>query len=124
MSAPRKRFEDHSARWQRQARKDGLDARRWNAWLKLSASTRKTTDPRQYAAGVGVSQQRTERARAAVLARFQNIFPKGRTSTMRMSIAQMNQRQLRQALTDPPSRIQSRAKRKPAPGDYNPWWYR
>lgn len=62
-----KRFEDHSERWKREARKDGIDAKKWNAWRNLSAKSRKATSPREYAQGKTVRTQiRDTRVRDAV----------------------------------------------------------
>lgn len=57
MAAQVKRFEDHSARWQREALKKGIDPAKWNRWRKLSPKVRKATNPAQYATGNPVRAQ-------------------------------------------------------------------
>lgn len=54
MAAQVKRFNDHSARWQREALKRGVDPKRWDHWRTLSAKTRKATTPTDYASGQSV----------------------------------------------------------------------
>jgi hypothetical protein len=67
MAAQVKRFRDHSARWQRDARKRGIDPAKWDRWRTLSPKVRKATNPVEYATGHTVrSQLRAPLLNAAV----------------------------------------------------------
>jgi len=67
MAAQVKRFRDHSARWQREALKKGIDPAKWDRWRTLSPKVRKATNPTQYATGQTVrSQLRAPLLNAAV----------------------------------------------------------
>ncbi len=121
MSAPRKRFEEHSPRWQRNALKEGIEPRRWNAWFKLSPTTRKTTDAREYGKGQSVADQKRAQAEAAAAARFQREFPNARMSTVKYNVRRMDNTQLRFMKTASKSAIQRRAA---AGGTDNLFWYR
>jgi hypothetical protein len=57
MAAQVKRFRDHSARWQREALKKGIDPAKWDRWRTLSPKVRKATSPTQYATGQTVRAQ-------------------------------------------------------------------
>lgn len=57
MAAQVKRFKDHSARWQREARKKGVDPVKWDRWRSLSPKVRKATNPTEYASGRTVRTQ-------------------------------------------------------------------
>lgn len=67
MAAQVKRFRDHSARWQREALKKGIDPKKWDRWRSLSPKVRKATNPTEYASGNTVrSQLRAPLLNAAV----------------------------------------------------------
>jgi hypothetical protein len=57
MAAQVKRFKDHSARWQREALKKGINPAKWDRWRTLSPKVRKVTNPAQYATGKTVRTQ-------------------------------------------------------------------
>lgn len=57
MAAQVKRFRDHSARWQREALRKGIDPAKWDRWRKLSPTVRKRTNPTDYATGQSVRAQ-------------------------------------------------------------------
>lgn len=57
MAAQVKRFRDHSARWQREALKKGIDPKKWDRWRSLSPKVRKATNPTEYASGNTVRTQ-------------------------------------------------------------------
>ena len=119
-----KRWEDHSPRWQRQAKREGLTPQRWNGWLKLSDKTRKETDPRKYAAGVSVAGQRVERKREAAV----NAIRKAMGLRQRKSVIENNVNQMKESDLDWTNKatarqIRQRAAMKKVPGyTRNPWW--
>jgi len=55
--AQRKRFGEHSRRWQREALRKGIDPHKWDQWRKLSSRSRKATSPVEYATGTSVRTQ-------------------------------------------------------------------
>lgn len=57
MAAQVKPFKDHSARWQRDALKRGIDPAKWDRWRKLSPKARKATNPVDYSTGTPVRTQ-------------------------------------------------------------------
>lgn len=57
MTAQVKRFGEHSPRWQRDARRKGVDPQLWDRWRKLSPKVRKSTNPFEYAQGSTVRKQ-------------------------------------------------------------------
>lgn len=57
MAAQVKRFKDHSARWQREQLKRGVDPAKWDRWRKLSPAVRKATNPTDYSTGKSVRAQ-------------------------------------------------------------------
>jgi len=69
MAAQVKRFKDHSARWQREARKKGIDPAKWDRWRNLSPKVRKATNPVEYATGKGVRTQLRDPLLNAAVAR-------------------------------------------------------
>lgn len=121
-----KRFEQHSQRWQREARKEGLTPQRWNGWLRLSDKTRKETDPRKYAAGHGIAAQRVERkqqlAERAIMRAAGN---RGRKSSVHRNVGKMREGDLDWTIKTGPENIRKRASLKSVPGyAFNPWMYR
>jgi ribosomal protein S19 len=67
MAGQVKRFDEHSERWKKAARRKGIDPSRWDHWRKLSAKTRRVTNPTDYATGQSVRTQiRTPLLNAAV----------------------------------------------------------
>lgn len=123
-----KRFEEHSERWQKQARKEGIDSTRWNGWLKLSEKSRKESDPRKYGAGQSIGTQRIERKRAKAEQRI-NAARQGverrRQSVVHYNVGRMMEKDLDWTMQATPQQIRERASKKTVPGyDSNPWWYR
>lgn len=57
MAAQVKRFRDHSARWQREQLRKGVDPAKWDRWRKLSPAVRKRTNPTDYSIGKSVRAQ-------------------------------------------------------------------
>lgn len=123
MSVPSKRWDEHSARWKREAEKAGLTKTRWDNWFKLSAKSRKLTDPRKYAAGESVAYQRRSQLETKAMSNMQLKFPVGRRATMRMGIEIMTSAQLRWTATATLGQLKSKARMKFPPGERNPWWY-
>ena len=121
-----KKWEDHTPRWQREQSRKGLSQKRWNAWLKLSEKTRKTTDPRQYASGKGIADQRRERKIQQAVARIRSATPQSaRTSVIQNNVRKMSDKDLEWTLKASPKSIRQRASNKHVQGyPTNPWWYR
>lgn len=124
----RKAFADHSARWQKQALRDGIDPKRWDAWRKLSASSRKVSDPRKYAQGVTVADQRREARETA--ARNRLIGALGGKVTPRMAgriareiPARDQNRIIKMGRMDVIRFVTRKAGLKPRYGERNPYWY-
>lgn len=122
MSLPRKRWSEHSARWQRRAEREGLTKARWDRWLSLSPETRKTAPARAYAAGKSVARLRRETLERAALANMTAQIQDGRVATMRLGVAHMTVDQLRWTAGASSAQIRRRAGMKI--GERNPWWYR
>lgn len=123
MSKPRKPFQDHSARWKREALRDGLKPQRWNRWLRLSPMLRTETDPRGYAAGRSLESLITEYYEPKVIDRMMTQSPKARLSTITAGVQEMTPTQLRWTMKAPRHEITRRARRKYPQGVRNPWWY-
>ncbi len=123
MSMPRKRWDDHSARWKREAERQGLSKSRWDSWFKLSAKSRKIADPRKYAAGQSVADQRRATLEKRALSNMSAKFPTGRRSTMLLGIEEMTTAQLRWTANAGIAQLKTRARMKYASGERNPWWY-
>lgn len=123
---PRKRFADHSQRWQRQQLRAGVNPQRFDRWLALSLKTRQGSDPLTYGRGVSIAQQRrqgNERAAHEVMLRLPDV----REATIIRGLAQMSPRHLRWTANATPDQIRERARQKPERYGYsqrNPWWYR
>lgn len=125
MSVPNKRFEAHSPRWQREARQQGLDARRWNRWFTLSPRVRKMVPIKRYASGETVQEIIRSVLSVAALKNFRAKVGLIRTQTVEKGLAAMSLAQLRWTAKARASQITDRAGRKPATaGERNPWWYR
>lgn len=120
-----KKWDDHSPRWQREQSRKGLDKGRWNAWLKLSDSTRKGTDPRKYAAGQSIAGQRRERKEQEAVRRIQSSASrKARSSTISHNVHRMSDADLDWTLKASPQSIRKRAAMAKVSGyPKNPWWY-
>lgn len=125
MARSYKRWEDHSPRWQREQSRNGLDKKRWNAWLKLSEKTRRTSDPVKYAAGTSVASQSRERKEATVVARLMKMSHKARLATIKAQVQRMTSKDLDWTLKATDGQIAARASRRKIDGYIrNPWWYR
>lgn len=97
-----KRFGEHSQRWQKEARAQGISPTKWNKWRRLSESTRKATNPTDYAKGKTVATFRTEQKQQAVydsLAAVHKDKPKFRPRGLRQSIAKMTVDQMNKILS-------------------------
>lgn len=125
MSAPRKRWDDHSPKWQRQATREGLTRARWDAWFNLSPASRKVTNPREYAKGITVTAQRRRAQEDAAADVMGQLRASASDTTIRKGVAIMTARQLRWTIKAKPHQIRKRAA-MPA-GAFglprNPWWY-
>lgn len=74
MASQVKRFGEHSQRWQKQAKAQGITPAKWNKWRRLSPSTRRITNPTDYAKGKTVAVFRSEKKNQAVFDSLNNIF--------------------------------------------------
>jgi hypothetical protein len=123
MSAPQKRWDDHSPRWKREAVKQGLSKQKWDSWLKLSEKSKKIAAPREYAAGKSVAEQRRAKIETDVVEHMQATVG-GRIGTVRAGAAIMTSEQLRWTLKASAKQIRHRARTyKVSAGQRNPWWY-
>lgn len=122
MSTPQKKWDDHSPRWRREAEKQGLSKHKWDSWLKLSEKSKKVAQPREYAAGRSVAEQRRAKMENDV-AEHMNAMVGGRIGTARAGAAIMSSEQLRWTLKASASQIRHRASKKVPNGQRNPWWY-
>lgn len=123
MSAPRKRWDEHSDRWKREKTRQGLDKRRWDNWFKLSAKSRKVADPYKYAKGESVREQRVNQLRSAAFRHMTSTFPQGRAATIRLGLEEMTNAQLRWTAKATASQLAGKARVKYVTAR-NPWWYR
>src|SRR5215471_10544752 len=119
-----KKWEDHSPRWQRENSRKGLDKSRWNAWLKLSESTRKQSNPSSYAAGQSIAGQLRERKEKEAAKRIQaSASRKARLSTIEHNVHRMSNADLDWTLKASPQAIRKRASMPKVSGyPKNPWW--
>jgi hypothetical protein len=125
MTAARKRWDDHSPRWKRDASKQGLTRARWDAWFNLSPAVRKATDIRRYAAGETVAAQRRRAVEDAVTDKMAELSAEASAKTIRLGVKEMTARQLRWTLKADPRLIRKRAVQSGnVTGTRNPWWYR
>jgi hypothetical protein len=122
VSAPRKSWDDHSDRWKRQAKREGLTPGRWNRWLRLSPKTRKETNPREYAKGESVPRQRRTKLEKGVIERL-NQFRGIRKSTVQHNVESLADKDLKWLNNAPVDDIRERAGRKRFSGTSNPWFY-
>jgi hypothetical protein len=126
----RKKFSEHSARWQREAKRDGLSAAKWDKWSKLSAKSRKASDPREYAKGKPVVVQARENKQSTVYKMLVQVHGStGRPATIRRGVSEMSSAQLNRVMNmSPLSRLHDyivkQARRPVHPGEFNPFWYR
>ncbi len=104
-----KSWADHSDRWKREALRDGLSPKRWDAWQRLSPSSRKATHPRQYAQGVSVREQKLRTLRTAAA---KNLVAKTGAAEKRTArnIAKMTPAELRFAARATEKQLRRRAK--------------
>lgn len=125
MSVPQKRFAAHSPRWQREARQQGLDPRRWDHWFRLSAKTRKIVPIKRYASGETVREIVRSILTAAALRNFRAKIGSIRQQTVELGLGEMTLGQLRWTAKARASQIVDRARVKPESDNArNPWWYR
>ena len=120
-----KKWEEHSPRWQRENSRKGLDKSRWNAWLKLSNTTRKQSSPSKYAAGQSIAGQTRERKENEAVKRIQAAASrKARSSTIAHNVHRMTNADLDWTLQASPQAIRKRASMaKMSSYPKNPWWY-
>ena len=120
-----KKWEEHSARWQREQSRKGLSKGRWDGWLKLSDKTRKTSDPFKYASGQPIAAQRRERKERAAYDKIrQSSSRTARLSTIRNNVRKMSDADLDWTIKASPQAIRNRASKAKINGYHrNPWWY-
>ena len=123
MSAPRKRWDEHSDRWKREKTRQGLTKSRWDRWFKLSPKSRKIADPYKYAKGESVREQLRSPLEQSAYVNFVTQFPTARMSTVRLGIAAMTPKQLKWTATANAAQIAGKARAKYTTGR-NPFWYR
>jgi hypothetical protein len=141
MAAQVKRFKDHSARWQREARKKGIDPAKWDRWRSLSPKVRKATNPAEYASGQSVRTQLRAPLLNAAVARVAQVHRmRGaarsdgsaiKLAAIRRSLdhpeAGMTNAKLRRVVTMTPTRLQSEVDdslyRDYSAGERSPFWY-
>lgn len=124
----RKRFAEHSARWQREAKRDGISPKRWDAWLKLSDKSRRESDPRRYAKGESVAAQRMDTKREQAATKILQAFAvDARVSTVRRGVQGMSNAELNAVLKRSGIKLKDFVRTKArvsVPGKLNPFWYR
>jgi hypothetical protein len=119
-----KPWDDHSARWKASQRRKGLTPKRWDAWLKLSASTRRATNIEKYALGVSVKDQKRQGLLDAALANTKKQHgSKVEDWRVRRGLRKMSNDQLRWTAKASKAALVNRAKRRMGPGEINLWWY-
>lgn len=141
MAAQVKRFKDHSARWQREARKKGIDPAKWDRWRTLSPKVRKATNPAEYASGQNVRTQLRAPLLNAAVARVAQVHRmRGATrsdgqaiklAAIRRSLdhpdAGMSNAKLRRIVNIAPTRLLSEVDeslyRDYSAGERSPFWY-
>lgn len=127
--ATRKSWSEHSARWKREAVREGLSARRWDLWRKLSPKARADSDPRAYAQGKSVPQQRLERKQSTAIDKIMSVKAGvARRFTVARGVVMMDSDELHKINSMSPVKLDSymtrMARRKMQPGQHNPYWYR
>jgi hypothetical protein len=141
MAAQVKRFDEHSARWQRTARNKGIDPKLWDRWRQLSPKTRKATNPADYAAGKSVREQIRQPLLDAAANRVlaaQSMRGATRASGLPIQLAavkrnlnhpdaHMTNARLRRVASMPPRRlaaeIDDSLSRRYGTGERSPFWY-
>ncbi len=119
-----KRWDDHSVRWKKAQERKGLTPKRWDAWLKLSAATRRQTNIEKYALGVSVSDQKRQGLLDAALANTKKQHgSKAEDWRIRRGLRKMSNDQLRWTAKASKTALVNRAKRRMGPGEINLWWY-
>lgn len=119
-----KRWEDHSARWQREHSAAGETKAKWNRFLKLSGKTRKGANIREYAKGVSVPAQRKTKAVTTAITRMKSLGF-GREYVIERGAEHMTAVELRWTSTASIAQIKLRAgNKKYVRNGINPWWYR
>lgn len=122
-----KKWEEHSPRWQREQSRKGLDKKRWNAWLKLSDKTRRTSTPDSYAAGKSIANQTRERKEQQAVQHLVANTEGARVSVIKRNVSRMSAKDLDWTLKATSTQIRNRAGSKGIKSQYggsNPWWYR
>lgn len=105
----RKRWEDHSPRWQREHAKAGETKSRWNRFLKLSPKSQAVADPRKYAQGVSVGEQRAQGYYDRAFD-VMHVEMMGRKKTVVASLAMMTPEQIRWTAKATAAQISARAR--------------
>lgn len=123
-----KRWEGHSARWQREHTAAGESKTRWNRFLKLSPKTRKSVSISEYAKGVSVGEQRKSKSIQSAAAKVVSAFT-GRKFAIEENTKLMSADELRWTLKATPEQIRRRAadrryNRVVNGKTRNPWWYK
>jgi hypothetical protein len=67
MAAPWKPWKSHTPQWRAKAIASGMTRQRWDKYGELSTTTRKVTNPREYAQGNSVAAQRLARQREDIV---------------------------------------------------------
>lgn len=127
--AARKKWSEHSVRWQRTARREGLSQRLWDRWLRLSARTRRRTNQRSYAAGKTVRTQILAPRRSEAVKKLAQAHGGGaRLITIERGVKLMTAADLNRVMRMTIGQLGIYAARRaaePVPAGYmNPWWYR
>jgi len=133
MTASGKSFEQHSARWQREQLRNGVDPKRFNSWAKLSPSSKKTVDRTSYAQGGSAVRLKAEARRNNALKQLvQGLEHKtGRAikgTRVIKNVRKMSRKQLKQlenllSTEGGIDKIRQLASRRPPEGGTNVWWY-
>lgn len=123
MSAPRKRWDEHSDRWKREKTREGLSKSRWDNWFKLSSKSRKVADPYKYAKGESVRSQIRTPLEHSVVAHMVMTFPRTRMATVRLGVKEMTPAQMKWTVQANAAQIAQKARAKYTSGRRNPWWY-
>jgi hypothetical protein len=115
-----KRFSDHSARWQREQLRTGVDPRRYDRWQSLAPSTRKLVSHADYSRGLSARELMAEAKTDSLVDEWVKKLEQAgtqrppRRGMIRTNITQMTDRQkktLRERLrNDSPSQFRNRAK--------------
>lgn len=136
MAAQVKKFAEHSARWQRDARRKGIDPKRWDKWRTLSPKSRRQTNPYTYSKGQRVTEivrsQLLDAATTKVVAVHNN---QRNVQVRRLAVrrnlshpdAQMSNNRLRRLVNMTPQKLQREIddslSRNYSSGERSPFWY-